>query len=113
MLPQDMGMEGCPAESHTLLYLILSSLWVPFLFVCFKLVQNWFRSKRHRKKTKSSRRRQSESAQFAKLQLEMFGVKSPRTSQGSEERSMSATSVSSSSEHVDDVSGDEEQGYEI
>merc|ERR1712205_237384 len=30
MLPDQMGMEGCP-ESNTLLYLVLSSLLVPFL----------------------------------------------------------------------------------
>jgi len=73
MLPEDLGMEGCP-ESNTLLYLVLASLVVPFLFVSYKLGTGWYK-KSHEGKSESSRRESMKSLAFAELQLELFGEK--------------------------------------
>eukprot|EP00579_Thalassiosira_antarctica_P023218 CAMPEP_0201987892 /NCGR_PEP_ID=MMETSP0904-20121228/92033_1 /ASSEMBLY_ACC=CAM_ASM_000553 /TAXON_ID=420261 /ORGANISM="Thalassiosira antarctica, Strain CCMP982" /LENGTH=502 /DNA_ID=CAMNT_0048542017 /DNA_START=17 /DNA_END=1525 /DNA_ORIENTATION=+ len=73
MLPGDMEMEGCP-ESNTLLYLILSSLVVPFLFGITKLGMNLYK-KFHREKKQSSRLESMKTIQFAELQFELFGEK--------------------------------------
>jgi len=66
-------MEGCPAANN-LLYLILSSLLVPFLFVAFKGVR-YLRSNLHRDKAQQGRLESMKSVEFAELQLELFGVK--------------------------------------
>ena len=73
MLPGDMEMEGCP-ESNTLLYLILSSLVVPFLFGITKLGMNVYK-KFNREKKQSSRLESMKTIQFAELQFELFGEK--------------------------------------
>jgi len=73
MLPDEVGMEGCP-ERHTLLYLILAALLVPFLFVCYKLCAHMYRRSRH-KKEDFSRQESMRSVEFAQLQLELFGEK--------------------------------------
>jgi hypothetical protein len=65
----DMLMEGCP-EKNTLLYLILSSLIVPVLFVCYKGVKAVY-SKLKGAKAMTSRRE-------SMLQLELFGEKALR-----------------------------------
>ena len=71
MLPDEMGMEGCP-ENNTLLYLILSALLVPFLFVLYKAC-TYLYAKGHKEKSKMSRRESMKSMEFAELQLELFG----------------------------------------
>lgn len=71
MLPDGMGMEGCP-ESNNLLYLVLSALLVPFLFGTYMLVKNIY-NKTHHEKAQSSRRESMKTVEFAELQLEMFG----------------------------------------
>ena len=73
MLPNEKDMEGCP-ESNTLLYLIMSSLFLPFLFAIWKLSQALYANRRQVKKT-SSRRDSMKSMGFAQLQLELFGEK--------------------------------------
>ena len=74
MLPgEEKEMEGCP-ESNTLLYLIMSSLFLPFLFAIWKLSQALY-MKRHQGKKRSSRRDTMKSMGFAQLQLELFGEK--------------------------------------
>ena len=73
MLPE-MGMEGCPAENNTLLYLILSSLIVPVLFLLWKLVQASYANLRQ-KKAQESLLESMRSVEFAELQLELFGEK--------------------------------------
>jgi len=73
MLPEDMGMEGCP-ESNTLLYLILASLLVPFLFVLYKVGTQLYK-RLHNEKEQSSRLESIKTLQFAELQLELFGEK--------------------------------------
>merc|ERR1712071_408330 len=70
MLPGDIGMEGCPAN-NTLLYLILSSLFVPFLFLVYKVGRGLY-DKGHQDKKKSSRLESMKSLNFAELQLELF-----------------------------------------
>merc|ERR1712013_363609 len=73
MLPEDIGMEGCP-EENTLLYLILSSLLVPFSYVVVKFALDSYRKLRREKK-QSSRAECMKTREFAELQLEMFGEK--------------------------------------
>jgi ABC-type lipoprotein export system ATPase subunit len=72
MLPDgEVIMEGCPA-SNTLLYLVLSALLVPFLFVAYKASAATYR-KFHREKKQLSRRESMKSLAFAELQMELFG----------------------------------------
>jgi ABC-type lipoprotein export system ATPase subunit len=66
-------MEGCPEENN-LLYLILSALLVPLLFVAFMVVRRCFR-KLHHEKAAVSRRESMKSMAFAQLQVELFGEK--------------------------------------
>lgn len=75
MLPDPIGsqMEGCP-ESNTVLYLILTSLLVPFLFVLYKLAAVCYK-KGHKSKQETARRESMTSMAFAELQLELFGEK--------------------------------------
>ena len=75
MLPDPIGsqMEGCP-ESNTVLYLILTSLLVPFLFVLYKLAAVLYK-KGHKSKQETARRESMTSMAFAELQLELFGEK--------------------------------------
>mmetsp|Transcript_2398 Transcript_2398/g.4439 ORF Transcript_2398/g.4439 Transcript_2398/m.4439 type:complete len:637 (-) Transcript_2398:86-1996(-) len=73
MLPVEIGMEGCP-ESNTLLYLFLSSLLVPFLFLLWKGWEALRKTLNHRKR-KSAQREAAASLQFADLQLDLFGEK--------------------------------------
>jgi hypothetical protein len=74
MLPgEENEMEGCP-ESNTLLYLIMSSLFLPFLFAIWKLSQALYANRRQ-VKGRSSRRDSMKSMGFAQLQLELFGEK--------------------------------------
>ena len=73
MLPDENEMEGCP-ENNTLLYLILSSLFLPCLFATWKLSQAFYDHLRQVKKT-SSQRKSMQSTGFAELQLELFGEK--------------------------------------
>jgi hypothetical protein len=70
MLPE-MGMEGCPAENKTLLYLILSSLIAPVSFLLWKLGQAFCANIRRRKK-RESLLELMKSVEFAELQLELF-----------------------------------------
>lgn len=78
MLPGSIGdqMEGCP-ESNNLLYLILASLLVPFLFVLYKVCAYLYK-KGHHDKVQSTRRESMKSYAFAELQLELFGEKALR-----------------------------------
>merc|ERR1739845_36934 len=69
----DLGMEGCP-ESNALLYLILSALFVPFVFILCKVGIRFYR-KAHKGKKKSSLREAMKTVEFAELQLELFGEK--------------------------------------
>jgi hypothetical protein len=72
MLPE-MGVEGCPAESKTLLYLILSSLITPFLFLLWKFGEYCF----EQDKMKKAKGLQSESRhldQYVELQKELLGL---------------------------------------
>jgi hypothetical protein len=73
-------MEGCPAESKTLLYLILSSLIVPVLFLLWKLGQAFY-SRLRQKNNKSSLLELMRSVEFEELQLELFGEKALHTLQ--------------------------------
>jgi len=75
MLPDPIGsqMEGCP-ESNTVLYLILTSLLVPFLFVLYKVAAVCYK-KGHKTKQETARRESMTSMAFAELQLELFGEK--------------------------------------
>jgi len=73
MLPEDLGMEGCP-ERNTLLYLILSALFVPCVFIICKVGISFYR-KAHKGKKKSSLRETMKTVEFAELQLELFGEK--------------------------------------
>jgi hypothetical protein len=72
----DVLMEGCP-ENNTLLYLILSSLIVPVLFVCYKGVKAVY-NKLKGAKAMTSRRESMKTYEFAELQLELFGEKALR-----------------------------------
>lgn len=69
-------MEGCP-ESNTVLYLILASLTVPILFVCYKGVKALY-NKAKGAKAMTSRRESMKTYEFAELQLELFGQKALR-----------------------------------
>jgi len=75
MLPGGVSdmMEGCP-EDNLLLYLILSSLLVPFLYVVVKVGLDTYRKFHHVKK-QSSRFESMKTTAFAELQLELFGEK--------------------------------------
>lgn len=66
-------MEGCPEENN-LLYLIMSALLVPFLFILFMIVRSAFR-KAHHEKAVLSKRESMKSMAFAELQVELFGEK--------------------------------------
>lgn len=116
MLPQDLGMEGCP-ESNTLLYLILSSLLVPFLYILCKAGIR-FHQKSHKGKKKSSRRESMKTIEFAELQLELFGEKAVNNladvgncmSRHEMKRIVSAHSLNQ--EHTVDTSDDDERGFD-
>lgn len=69
-------MEACP-ESNTLLYLILASLIVPFVFLFYKGVKT-IRKKFHNTKEMTNRRESMKTREFAELQLELFGEKALR-----------------------------------
>lgn len=69
-------MEGCP-EKNNMLYLILSSLTVPILFVCYKGVKAAY-EKAKGAKAMTSRRESMKTYEFAELQLELFGEKALR-----------------------------------
>ncbi len=69
-------MEGCP-ENNTVLYLILASMTVPILFVCYKGVKALF-NKAKGAKAMTSRRESMKTYEFAELQLELFGQKALR-----------------------------------
>lgn len=69
-------MEGCPANNN-LLYLILASLLVPFLFVTYKVAKHLMSNLRSGK-AQQGRRESMKSVEFAELQLELFGVKALR-----------------------------------
>jgi len=73
MIPLDLGMEGCP-EENTLLYLFLSSLLVPFLFISTKLVRGMY-TKFHTEKAKSNRQTMMKTVEFAELQFDLYGEK--------------------------------------
>jgi ABC-type lipoprotein export system ATPase subunit len=78
MLPEGIvAMEGCPA-SNNLLYLVLSSMLVPFLFVVYKASTIAYR-KFHHEKARVGRRESMKSMAFAELQLELFGEKALKT----------------------------------
>ena len=66
-------MEGCP-ENNNLLYLVLSALLFPFLFVVGKWMLSMYR-KSHKEKSMSSKRELMKSVHYAELQLELFGEK--------------------------------------
>ena len=107
-------MEGCP-ESNTLLYLILASLLVPFLFVLYKACVYVYKKGHHEKK-QSTRRESMKSFAFAELQLELFGEKALRNLKhigSSHDLQKLASSMSLGSMHdlnkkdtVDDISSD-------
>lgn len=66
-------MEGCP-ESNTLLYLVLSSLLIPAVFVTViggKALRSKFRKNKHT----ATKRESMMSMDFAELQVELFGQK--------------------------------------
>ena len=77
MIPgtQDL-MDGCPSENN-LLYLILSSLVVPFLFVSHKGLRYMFATAKKDKQSQA-RRESMKSVEFAHLQTELFGEKALR-----------------------------------
>lgn len=77
MLPVDIGMEGCPTDGNTLLYLILSSMLTTALFVAWKVASGLYK-KMHHGKASASRREAMKSRHFAELQLELFGDKAMR-----------------------------------
>ena len=74
MLPGGVSeaMEGCPADDKTLMYLIISSMLVPYLFGLFAVAREIHNALKRGKK-ESSRRSSMHSAEFVKLQLELFG----------------------------------------
>ena len=76
MLPGvDVLMEGCPAsEKWTLIYLVLSSMLVPYLFGLFAVVREMTQAYGSLKK-QSSRHGIMMSAEYMELQLELFGEK--------------------------------------
>ena len=63
-------MEGCPANNN-ILYLILSSLLVPFLFVTYKVASHSM-SNFHHAKAQQGRQECMRSVEFAELQIELF-----------------------------------------
>ena len=69
-------MEECP-ENNTVLYLILASLTVPILFVCYKGAKAVL-NKAKGAKAMTSRRESMKTKEFAELQLELFGQKALR-----------------------------------
>jgi hypothetical protein len=73
MIPLDLGMEGCPEENN-MLYLILSSLLVPFLFILWKLVYRMY-TNFHTEKAKSNRQTVMKTVEFAELQFDLYGEK--------------------------------------
>jgi hypothetical protein len=73
MIPLDLGMEGCPEESN-MLYLILSSLLVPFLFILWKLVYRMY-TNFHTEKAKSNHQTVMKTVEFAELQFDLYGEK--------------------------------------
>ncbi len=64
-------MEGCP-ESNTLLYLVLSALVVPYLFILFSVARELYKTFSGMKK-QSSRYKSMMTSEYADLQLELFG----------------------------------------
>lgn len=66
-------MDGCPSENN-LLYLILSSLLVPFLFVSYKGLK-YLIVTANKEKQSQGRRESMKSVEFAQLQIELFGDK--------------------------------------
>ena len=64
-------MEGCPA-SNTLLYLVLSALIVPYLFILFSVARELYKTLTGMKK-QSSRSKSMMTSEYADLQLELFG----------------------------------------
>ena len=64
-------MEGCP-ESNTLLYLVLSALIVPYLFILFSVARQLYKTLTGMKK-QSSRSKSMMTSEYADLQLELFG----------------------------------------
>ena len=74
MLPGGVSeaMEGCPADDKTLMYLIISAMLVPYLFGLFAVAREIHNALKRGKK-ESSRRSSMHSAEFVKLQLELFG----------------------------------------
>lgn len=114
MLPGDnpMGMEGCP-ESNTLLYLVLSSLLVPIVFVVYKVIAGWYK-KSHRAKSQSNKSESMKTAQFAELQLELFGEKAIRNLQrlgSTADLKVLSLSVVNSKHGADDAS-EEGEGFD-
>lgn len=69
-------MDGCPSENN-LLYLILSSLLVPFLFVSYKGLRYIIVTAKNEKQSQG-RRESMKSVEFAQLQIELFGDKALR-----------------------------------
>lgn len=69
-------MEGCP-ENNNMLYLILASLTVPILFVCYKGAKAVY-NKAKGAQAMTSRRESMKTYEFAELQLELFGQKALR-----------------------------------
>ena len=123
MIPGTMDqMEGCP-EKNNLLYLILASLLVPFLFVLFKVSMKLYRDMHH-EKAQSSRREAMKTIEFAELQLELFGEKALKNLKhiGSSHdleklaesyRSERGLKVQETSDPISDTSDDEEaQAYD-
>jgi ABC-type lipoprotein export system ATPase subunit len=121
MLPVDMGMEGCP-ESNSLLYLILSSLLVPFLFVLCKVGKDMYK-KLHNEKKHSSMLESMKTVQFAELQLELFGEKALKNLQhiGSTVSTIELEELTSRVKEMkrsltgnvtDDISDDDGEGFD-
>jgi len=120
MLPTDVGMEGCP-ENNTLLYLVLSSLLVPFVYILCRAGLGLYR-KAHRGKEKSSQREAMRTVEFAELQLELFGEKALRnlthvgTSMSQHEMQRIASRHGSNpslrEKDTEDTSDDDEQGFD-
>ncbi len=69
----DVMMEGCP-ESNNLLYLILSSLLIVFIFLSV-IGGMALRSKLQKKKHSESKRQSMMTKEYAELQVELFGEK--------------------------------------
>ena len=116
MLPEDLGMEGCP-ESNTLLYLILSSLFVPFMFVLCKTGMNFYRKSR-KGKSKSSLKESMKTVVFAELQLELFGEKALEnlkdigSSMRFTEMKRIASQRSITQQKTEDTQDDDEKGFD-